>query len=119
MSNQLVNLAYLIESSLNDEEYIRMMIEMYIKNTPVYLENFHTLALDNNFDDLKKTAHKFKASVAIMGIEKAKNLIQELENFAGNNQEQTLELIQQIENHCNESITYLKAKLDSNDPFCS
>ena len=119
MSNQLVNLEYLIESSLNDEEYVRMMIEMYIKNTPSYLETFNTLAKNNDFEELKKTAHKFKASVAIIGIEKAKNLIQELENDSGDSQEKVFELIVKIENYCNESITYLKAKLDSGQTFCS
>ncbi len=118
MSDQLVNLDYLIESSLNDEEYVRMMIEMYIKNTPAYLESFHKHAKNNDFEELKKAAHKFKASVAIIGIEKAKVLIQALENASDKNQEKAMELISQIEEYCNESIIYLKAKLDSTDNFC-
>ncbi len=118
MSDQLVNLDYLIESSLNDEEYVRMMIEMYIKNTPAYLESFNKHVQNNDFEELKKAAHKFKASVAIIGIEKAKELIQELENISDTNHEKANELISQIEVYCSESVIYLKAKLDSTDNFC-
>lgn len=119
MSSQLVNLDYLIESSLNDEEYVRMMIEMYIKNAPNYLDTFNQLVENNDFEGLKKAAHKFKASVSIIGIEKAKVLIQELENRAGDDKARTGDLIAQIEQHCNESISYLKTILASDKRFCS
>ncbi len=76
----VINLSYLIESSLNDYAYITRMIEMFLKNTPQYIKTLKRLYGDKKYDDLKVIAHKFKASINIMGIKSAGILIKRLED---------------------------------------
>lgn len=120
MPDSLVNLDYLIESSLNDEDYVKMMIELYIKNTPNYLESISSLEKENNLEELKKVAHKFKASVSIIGIEKATVLIQELENNITNNEniENTKNLVTSISEYCKQSLVELNEILQSGKKLC-
>ena len=120
MSNKIVNLSYLIESSLNDEEYVKMMIEMYVKNTPDYLINLQALLDQNELEELKRLAHKFKASITIMGIDEATTLIETLEkNIADNtNLDQLHTIIQNIDRICKESLIILKEILASGTPLC-
>lgn len=120
MDNELVNLSYLIESSLNDEEYVKMMIDMYIKNTPDYLENFSKLLQEENLEELKRLAHKFKASVTIMGIDPVTTIIEQLENnITQENQLDKLpEMIEEIKNYCTKSVVILQNIIDSGTPLC-
>lgn len=120
MDNEIVNLSYLIESSLNDEEYVKMMIDMYIKNTPDYLDNFTQLLQDENFEELKRLAHKFKASVTIMGIEPVTTIIENLENniAKGIQLDQLPQMIDDIKNYCTKSVVILQGIIDSETPLC-
>lgn len=74
------DLTYLIESSLNDMNYINKMIELFTSKSPDYLREMKELYDDSNLDELKKLAHKYRASVAIMGIKKAENTIVKIES---------------------------------------
>lgn len=120
MNNSVVNLSYLIESSLNDEEYVKMMIEMYIKNTPDYLQNLQNLLQQNELEELKRLAHKFKASITIMGIDEATVLIESLEkNIANNtNLDQLGTIVQNIDRICKESLVILKDIMTSGVTLC-
>lgn len=120
MNNQLVNLNYLIDSSLRDEDYIKKMIQMYLSNTPGYLQDFHRLLKENNLDELKRLAHKFKASITIMGIQKVTVLIEELESNIAHerNLDRLPNILQEMDEHCKESMTILEELLQSGKPIC-
>lgn len=74
------DLTYLMESSLNDTSYVNKMIDIFRTKSPVYLKEMSELHQDNDLKELRKLAHKFKASVAIMGVKKAELAIIELEH---------------------------------------
>lgn len=120
MSQDIVNLSYLVESSLNDEEYVKMMIDMYIKNTPEYLSKFKTLQEQNDLDELKRLAHKFKASVTIMGIESATVIIETLEKNISENKDlgKIPEMITELASICTDSLEVLQVVVDSKEPIC-
>ena len=81
----LINLSYLKESSLNDEEYIVKMINMFLKNTPSYIKSIKSLYKDDKLVELQILAHKFKASINIMGIHSVGRLINKLEENISKN----------------------------------
>lgn len=81
----LINLSYLKESSLNDEDYIVKMINMFLKNTPSYIKSIKSLYKDEKLVELQILAHKFKASINIMGIHSVGRLINKLEENISKN----------------------------------
>lgn len=79
-NNASYDLTYLIESSLNDMNYINKMIELFTTKSPDYLREMRELYNDSNLSELKKLAHKYRASVAIMGIKKSEKIIIDIES---------------------------------------
>jgi CheY-like chemotaxis protein len=76
---KLIDLSYLIDSSLNDQKYIVNMINIFLEKAPGYLSDMQSAYADNDLVELKRIAHKFKASLNIMGIKSATKLINVLE----------------------------------------
>lgn len=81
------DLTYIMESSLNDTRYINKMIDIFRTKSPEYLHELRELYDQKDYKELRKLAHKFKASVAIMGVDKAEQAIIQLENNIMNNTE--------------------------------
>lgn len=76
---KLIDLSYLIDSSLNDQKYIVNMINIFLEKAPNYLSDMQKSYAENDLVELKRIAHKFKASLNIMGIKSATKLINVLE----------------------------------------
>ncbi len=113
------DLSYLIESSFNDISYVRKMVDLFLRKTPEYLKELDKLYKKKDYGELKKLAHKFKASLSIMGIQKAEETIHTLEMNITNKIfldkiESQLEIIKEsCENACKE----LKERVESNTLF--
>lgn len=113
------DLTYLEESSLNDKKYVHKMVDLFITKTPGYLDELFLLHEQRNYIDLKKLAHKFKASVAIMGIQRAEVAIHNLEINIGNekNYDEIEDLLNTIKDSCEKASEALKEHLESNSLF--
>jgi PAS domain S-box-containing protein len=112
------DLTYLIESSLNDTKYIRKMVELFITKTPDYLKEIEQLNKEYNYTELRKIAHKFKASVAIMGIQRAEIAIHHLESDINNNTyHQLTSYISKIKESALKACDELKEMLEVNSIF--
>ncbi len=85
LENKTVNLDYLISSSAGDTTFMEKMINSFIINTPGYLKQLNEYYSKNELGNLKTEAHKFKATISIMGVIKGKKLIEKLENAIENN----------------------------------
>jgi PAS domain S-box-containing protein len=78
-SNKTINLDYLISSSAGDTIFMEKMINSFIINTPGYLKRLNTFYKKKELENLRTEAHKFKATLSIMGVFKGKKLIEKLE----------------------------------------
>ena len=77
-----VNLDYLNEMSEGSEDLIRDLINMFIKQVPVFSEQLDNFYNCGDYISLGKLAHKIKSSVAMMGIEELTSDMKQLENIA-------------------------------------
>lgn len=113
----LIDLTYLMESSLNDKAYVSKMIHMFLKNTPQYIKDLKKLYHEGDMEELRKTAHKFKASINIMGIKSAGKVIKKLEENIEESKglDSLAPLISSIEFYSLASCAELEVILKSND----
>ncbi|MEZ4776448.1 MAG: response regulator [Bacteroidia bacterium] len=91
---QYTDLTYLEQISGGDATIIRKTIEKFLETTPDMLEKM-SLQLDNKeYDELGKTVHKLKSSVAFMGINSIKETILEVEKvIKTHSNQQTLQAL--------------------------
>jgi PAS domain S-box-containing protein len=75
----VINLTYLINICNGDPVFIKDMIETFIKNIPISLNEMQKLASESNWTGVSNLAHKMKPSFTFVGLESAKELIQTIE----------------------------------------
>jgi len=73
-------LDYLKELSGGDQSFINEIIDMFITEAPLSVENAFRFLQEKNYQMLKLTVHKLKSSVQVVGGYHLANLIQEIEN---------------------------------------
>ncbi|HNP17679.1 MAG TPA: ATP-binding protein [Fulvivirga sp.] len=87
-NNKVTNLSYLSSVCDGDQDFIRDMIETFIKNTPPILTEMKNMAANAKWSELSDLAHKLKPSITFVGLESAKELVQAIE-LSGNTANQT------------------------------
>ena len=63
-----INMDYLNEMSDGSDDLVQDLIEMFVKQVPVFSEQLDNLYQSGDYILLGKLAHKIKSSVAMMGI---------------------------------------------------
>lgn len=118
-SDQSYDLSYLLESSLNDANYVRKMIELFLTKTPEYISELFELLEKNDLTALKKLVHKYKASVAIMGIRDAEKAIHQIESNISENQnlKDCRKLLEIVKSSSLKACEEIEAKLKTNSLF--
>ncbi len=96
--SSLIDLTYLKEASGGDTQFIHKMIETFVKHSPDYIEKFQDALDKDNLSELKRIAHKYKATISIVGIKVIEQLIERLEsNISSNkNLEEIPEILEKI-----------------------
>lgn len=77
-----INLEYLNEMSEGSKELKRDLINMFIKQVPVFNEQMNSYYINKDYLSLGKLAHKIKSSVSMMGINELAVDMKTLENIA-------------------------------------
>lgn len=91
---QYTDLSYLEQISGGDATIIRKTIEKFLETTPDMLEKMSLQLANSEYDELGKTVHKLKSSVAFMGINSIKETILEVEKvIKTHSNEQTLKAL--------------------------
>ncbi len=114
-ANRLVNFDFLKGFSGNDSAFMREVIEIYIDETPQYLEALHLAVQRQDWAKVGEVAHSLKSSVRFMGMGSVTEQVLQLEIF-GKKQEQTAripDLAKQVTENCLKSIEELKPLLAS------
>lgn len=109
-----VDLSYLTKLTKANPKLMTEMINAYIKQTPPLVSLMKQSFKDKDWGLLKATAHKMIPSFAIMGIDpEFTELAQKIQEYA-EKLELSIELndlVEQLENVCNQSLIELKNEL--------
>jgi len=108
---KLVDLSYLRNVSNNDENFIKEMIDTFLKNTPIALSEAQKFSNEKNWHELGRTIHRIKPSITFMGITHMKDRVIALEALCGK-EPINEKLIQSELDHllqiCNEALDELR-----------
>ena len=80
----LYNLNTLREMSQGDKGFLTSIVETFIQNTPIYLEQIKTGFQSNDFNMVYRAAHQMKPSIDFFNIEKGKAVVRAIELEAKN-----------------------------------
>jgi HPt (histidine-containing phosphotransfer) domain-containing protein len=84
MKDITINLKYLRELSGNDNQFMAEMISLFLKQTPTNMSTLILYLQKQDWENLKKLAHKMTSGVALMGIKELQNLLAELQTYPKN-----------------------------------
>ncbi|WP_095606007.1 Hpt domain-containing protein [Aliifodinibius salipaludis] len=83
MDNKSVtDLSYLREIAMGDDSIVIEATEAFLENTPATIENIQKYYKDGEWQKLYKQAHKIKPNLKYMGMERAHELILDIEEQA-------------------------------------
>lgn len=110
--NKHIDLKYLKEISNGSNEFMNQMITLFVEQTPEIIAKMEKSNEENDIKGIRASAHKMKPSIAFMGIDELKSVIQEIEGFSenGGNNHRMTELISQIKSIASLAIDELKAE---------
>ena len=107
----VTNLTYLRTITDGNKAIIREMIEMFLIQVPVFIQNMHKFYEDKNYVALGKEAHKAKSSLQIMGMTELeaemKTLL--LKTIAGTEVESYPTYINNFVSQCDTAVVELNA----------
>lgn len=96
--SELIDLSYLLEASEEDDDFIKMMLDSFLANTPTYIQDLHLLLSEKNYRELYSCAHKFKGTVVIIGVDSLRYLLESFELASEAQKDNMLaDLLQKIE----------------------
>jgi CheY-like chemotaxis protein len=108
----LYSLKYLREGSDGDEEFLKMMIGMFVESTPMAIQMMYDGLSKSDWDIIRQEAHKLRSHLRYFGMIQAAVLTEEIERTATHNPtEQILkELLGKVNLICQTCIHQLRAE---------
>ncbi len=78
----LYDLTYLESAGQEDREFIKKLVSMFIEIMPVNLDELNEVVKTKDFKQIRKTAHKIKSSIDLLGIHSLTDTIRAIEFIA-------------------------------------
>lgn len=78
-SGKLINLNILREHASGDIDYIKEMLDIYIHDMPSYVADLKSCLEQNDWEGVKKHAHKMKSPLALFNANEVKDMLAEIE----------------------------------------
>ncbi len=105
-----IRLDYLNELTGGDMDIVGEMLKLFLDNTPPILEKLALLYGEQNWDEFKKIAHKFKPTLSYVGIKELEGVVPQLEKYAldGDPDGKIPELIETLGFYCNEALDEIR-----------
>ncbi len=103
----LYDLTYLESASVDDKEFIKKLVSMFIEIMPESLHELNEAANIKDIKQVRKSAHKMKSSIELMGIHSLKDTIKTLEFIADDDNSLDVH-IDYLNNKMNEVFAQLK-----------
>jgi len=109
-SKKHIDLTYLKELSNGSNEFIIQMITIFLKETPLAIENIEKYLNTSNWDALKAAVHKVKPSFSFMGIKELEGIVNSVEKYSETktNLDQIPEMVSKIKTVLNAAIQELE-----------
>lgn len=109
---KFINLAYLKEASNNNSDFVKEMINVFLRQTPTFLEGLDQAIKEKDWAAFRKVMHKFKPTLGMMGI-RLENEVSTIENNAKNlvNLEEIPGLVNKIAEICKVAYEELNQEL--------
>ncbi len=82
MKDITVNLNYLRELAGGDHQFMAEMISLFLKQTPANVNTLIVYLQKQDWENLKKLAHKMTSGVALMGIKELQHYLAELQTYS-------------------------------------
>ena len=111
---KITDLSYLNDIAMGDKALITDMIELFLEGVPVSVEHLKSLIESKEWKRVAEIAHKLKPNLAYMGLNSAKDMLEQLEEDARKNEntENLFHQASQIEKICNQAYVELNEMLD-------
>ncbi len=77
-----LDLSYLNDVASGSTEFMIEMIDIFLEQTPGYFDTLSQAIADKKWQIVADVAHKIKPTLAFMGVDKAKDDMQEIEHKA-------------------------------------
>ena len=84
MHKRHTDLKFLKENTLGNSAYIAELIELFLSTTPLMVADLKRCYKTNDWNALRKVAHKLKSNLHTMGIEETYSSIAKLETLPEN-----------------------------------
>ncbi|MBS1744755.1 MAG: Hpt domain-containing protein [Bacteroidetes bacterium] len=84
---KLYNTDTLIETHQADDEFLKLMITLFVKNMSESNSTLERACNDKNWQQVHLTAHKMKASIDLFNLHQLKELIRSVESRARHEKE--------------------------------
>ena len=109
----LTDLTYLEDFSDNDREFVREMIETFLKKSGNDLQRITDALAASDWQQLYEAVHKIKPSITFMGIHALKDDVVVLEQYAQQRAhlDEVPALVERTVNVCRRAIVELEALL--------
>lgn len=93
-----ISLAYLSDIADGSKEFMVEMIDIFLKQTPDYLQELETGIAHQDWSTVAEIAHKIKPTFTFIGVEQATEAMSEIEKIArsGNELTQIATVFQQV-----------------------
>jgi CheY-like chemotaxis protein len=106
----MYSLKYLQEGSDGDEEFLKMMIGMFLESTPIAIQLMNEGLLQSDWDKIRQEAHKLRSHLRYFGMIQAALLTEEIERTSANNPSEPVlnELIGKVDLICRKCILQLR-----------
>ena len=105
-----IDLSYIYDISDGDREFIKEMLETFLKITPENINEIEVAQKNNNWKEVGRLAHKLKPTLMLIGDESLSKKINNLEKDA-KNEVDTSQLpakISEIKELCEFSVSDIK-----------
>jgi len=92
-------------------QVMKELLGIFVKQNGANVQDIEKLFAAQNWNDLKKMAHKLKSSLALVGLPQHRALAEELEHTAGNEIAQTTKLVKELTEATRKVIAEIELKL--------
>lgn len=80
---KLCNFNYLKSISPDNPKFVREMIQLFLKNVPLFIDTINTCLTSSDWDGVQHSAHKIKSHFDCMGIPKDyRDTVKQIEDYA-------------------------------------
>jgi len=108
---KLYSLSQLESLSGGDEVFVNKMVDMFLQLTPQTIEVLKESYAEDELETMGGAAHKIKPTIDMMGIEKIKQAVRDLEQYGKNRSH--LELIPGILTEVCETLEKVVVQLEN------